>query len=73
MVIRSPCYPAFTKHQGRERDCKIIPQVKDGAPGEYQHLRDPHQVLSTPGQKQLNSQEDGQQRGKKPELGYSLQ
>lgn len=47
---QEPMLSCLTKHQGTETDCKIIPQVRDGAPRVYQHLRDPHQVLSTPGQ-----------------------
>lgn len=71
---QKPMLSCLTKYQGRERDCKIIPQVEDGAPRIYQHLKAPHQVLScTPGQEQLSSQLDEQQRGEKSELGYSLQ
>lgn len=70
---REPMLSCLTKYQGSITDCKIIPQVKDGSPVVFQHLKAPHKVLYTSGWKQLSSQEEGQQRGEKSELGYSLQ
>lgn len=70
---QKPMLSCLTKYQWREIDGKIIPQVKDGAPVVFQHLKAPHQVLGTPDWEQLRSQEGGQQRGEKPELGYSFQ